>query len=624
MVSPGNFSTNGDQNDGPDAPASPPDHLGRDGDQNDGPDAPASPPDRRGRYVVENVDPDASSSPPDRRGRTSDQIDDPEATPSLPDPRGQYVVQKDDPETTASPPDRRGRYGDPDAEPEESFTPPDHCGKYVSELADAEEGHQPSSSVPEAVELPGELPGIGPAAANAVTPGGVPSVTQLVVPIVVGTRPEAIKLVPIILALRESEFYRPIVISTGQHHRMVHEIFGLAGITADVTLWAGTRRELNERVTSVMRRFEDFYVEWFGVPDGPASSEQILKGKAPAAVLVHGDTSSAMSAALAAFHLHIPVMHVEAGLRTGGINLTPFPEELNRQLISCIACLHFAPTMSNLQSLVREDVPVGQIFVTGNTGIDALRWARGLPVHFEDQELQRLHDGDRRIVVVTAHRRESWGKGLEGIAEGVARLARAHEDVHFVVPMHPNPKVRENLSPRLVELDNVLLTGPFGYAQFARLLDRSHMVITDSGGIQEEAPSLGKPVLVTRETTERNEGVQAGTLMLVGTDADRIATEGHRLLSDQSAYVQMSEAPNPYGDGRAAQRIVAALEYLLLGGTAPTPFGAGYNRRVVLDAVGFQDGVAPVDALLTQLSESEQQDVDGEESEQLYDAPWLM
>ena len=578
MAPAGNFSTNGDQSDRPDATP--------------------GPPERRGHYVVESNDPDATSSPPDRRGRDGDQEDHPDATPSPPERRGHYAVQKDDPETTASPPDRRGRY--------------------VSELVDAEEGHQPSSSVPEVIELPA----IGPAAANAGASGGPQSATQLVVPIVVGTRPEAIKLVPIILALRESEFYRPIVISTGQHHRMVHEIFGLAGITADVTLWAGTRRELNERVTSVMRRFEDFYVEWFGVPDGPASSEQILKGKAPAAVLVHGDTSSAMSAALAAFHLHIPVMHVEAGLRTGGINLTPFPEELNRQLISCIACLHFAPTMSNLQSLVREDVRVGQVFVTGNTGIDALRWARGLPVHFEDKDLQHLHDSDRPIVVVTAHRRENWGKGLEGIAEGVARLARAHPDVHFVVPMHPNPQVRENLSPRLAELENVLLTGPFGYAQFARLLDRCHLVITDSGGIQEEAPSLGKPVLVTRESTERNEGVQAGTLLLVGTDPDRIAAEGDRLLCDKAAYVQMSEAPNPYGDGLAAQRIVAALEYLLLGGTAPTPFGAGYNRRVVLDAVGFQSPVAPVDALLTQLSE-EEQDVDGQESEQL-DAPWLM
>ena len=562
-----------------------------------------------------------------------DQGDESSSTSSSGERRGQYLVRYPDPRAPSTPPDRRGRDG---LEEDGSASSEGHDADLAqtTEPARADDSRRPSGPAAEGIELAGDesISSAVPAAteAEAAQSGAglkasqrPPSVTQLVVPIVVGTRPEAIKLVPIILALRESEFYRPIVISTGQHHRMVHEIFGLAGITADVTLWAGTRRELNERVTSVMRRFEDFYVEWFGVPNGPASSEQILRGKAPAAVLVHGDTSSAMSAALAAFHLRIPVMHVEAGLRTGGINLTPFPEELNRQLISCIACLHFAPTMSNLQSLVREDVPVGQIFVTGNTGIDALRWARGLPVSFEDQELQRLHDGDQPIVVVTAHRRESWGKGLEGIAEGVARLARAHEDVRFVVPMHPNPQVRENLSPRLSELDNVLLTGPFGYAQFARLLDRSRLVITDSGGIQEEAPSLGKPVLVTRESTERNEGIQAGTLLLVGTDPDRIAAEGDRLLSDQAAYVEMSEAANPYGDGMAAQRIVAALEYLLLGGTAPTPFGAGYNRRVVLDAAGFQGPLMSLDGLEDQLSVAEQEPEPDGESEQL-DAPWLM
>lgn len=574
-----------------------PDHAPN-GDQNDGSSSTSGPDERRGQYVVRYPDPQAPSTPPDRRG--PDGLEDERADPSkrldagdgqTVEPAGVENVRRTADSVAAdSVPEEIGLAGD------ESI----------------------SSAVPAATEAEAAQ-----SESTAKASQRPPSATQLVVPIVVGTRPEAIKLVPIILALRESEFYRPIVISTGQHHRMVHEIFGLAGITADVTLWAGTRRELNERVTSVMRRFEDFYVEWFGVPNGPASSEQILRGKAPAAVLVHGDTSSAMSAALAAFHLRIPVMHVEAGLRTGGINLTPFPEELNRQLISCIACLHFAPTMSNLQALVREDVPVGQIFVTGNTGIDALRWARGLPVSFDDQELQHLHDGDQPIVVVTAHRRESWGKGLEGIAEGVARLARAHEDVRFVVPMHPNPQVRENLSPRLSELDNVLLTGPFGYAQFARLLDRCRLVITDSGGIQEEAPSLGKPVLVTRESTERNEGIQAGTLLLVGTDPDRIAAEGDRLLSDQAAYVEMSEASNPYGDGMAAQRIVAALEYLLLGGTAPTPFGAGYNRRVVLDAAGFQGPLMSLDGLEDQLPIAEQEAEPDGESEQL-DAPWLM
>ncbi len=414
--------------------------------------------------------------------------------------------------------------------------------------------------------------------------------TKLVLPIVVGTRPEAIKLVPIILALRDSESYEPLIVSTGQHHQTVSYIFELVGIKADVVLWAGSRRsQLNERVASVMRRFEDFCAERFEVqPDSLPDSEDILDGRFPAAVLVHGDTSSAMAAALSAFHLRIPVMHVEAGLRTGGSNLTPFPEELNRELITRIAGLHFAPTSTNLQNLIRENVPVGQIFVTGNTGIDALHWASGLDVRFANPELQALHDGDRRIVVVTAHRRENGGDGLVGIARGIQRMASAEPSVSFVLPVHPNPRVRESLSDRLSGLDNVMLTEPLGYATFAKLLKRSSMVITDSGGIQEEAPSLGKPVLVLRETTERTEGIEAGTLKLVGTDPDRIFSEGMRLLGDPVAYAEMAEAPNPYGDGKAAARIVAALEHVLLGGEAPAQFGPGYSRAAIARAAGFE------------------------------------
>ena len=413
--------------------------------------------------------------------------------------------------------------------------------------------------------------------------------SKLVVPIIVGTRPEAIKLVPIIRRLAESDHYEPLVVSTGQHQRMVAYIFELAGIKPDVVLWAGSKRsQLNERVASVMQRFEDFCAERFEAhPDGTADPEDILNGRFPAAVLVHGDTTSAMSAALSAFHLRIPVMHVEAGLRTGGNNLTPFPEELNRQLISCIAGLHFAPTAKNLENLIRENIPIGQIFVTGNTGIDALQWASTIDVKFSNPALQALHDSDSRIVVITAHRRENWGTGLTGIAEGVRRLAAAEPEVHFVLPLHPNPSVREALSRQLANLDNVLLTEPLGYATFARLLARTHLVITDSGGIQEEAPSLGKPVLVARETTERTEGVEAGTLRLVGNDPDRIFDEGDRLLNDPVAYAEMSEAANPYGDGKAADRIVRALEHVLLGGEAPAPFGPGYSRAEIARAAGF-------------------------------------
>ena len=253
-----------------------------------------------------------------------------------------------------------------------------------------------------------------------------------------------------------------------------------------------------------------------------------------------------------------------------------------------------------MQNLVRENVPVGQIFVTGNTGIDALRWASGIDVRFANPLLQELHDGNRRMIVVTAHRRENWGSGLTGIAEGVRRLASAEPDVDVVLPLHPNPLVRDTLAAELGELDNVLLTEPLGYATFARLLARAHIVITDSGGIQEEAPSLGKPVLVVRETTERTEGVEAGTLRLVGTDPDLIFDEASRLLNDPIAYAEMAEAPNPYGDGLAADRIVRALEHVLLGGEAPQPFGPGYSRAEIARAVGFdlpQPALSELDVL---------------------------
>jgi UDP-N-acetylglucosamine 2-epimerase (non-hydrolysing) len=493
--------------------------------------------------------------------------------------------------------------------------PPRPGYRRIPDVADERTEHQPSSSVPEVAE-PGETSPTANGDRAHATPSTKP---RLVVPIVVGTRPEAIKLVPIIRALRASDSHEPIVISTGQHHRMVQEIFDLAEITTDVTLWAGTRRELNERVTSVMSRFEDFFIEWFGIPPETITQEHVLTGKFPAAVLVHGDTSSAMASALAAFHLRIPVMHVEAGLRTGGLNLTPFPEELNRQVISCIACMHFAPTSANLESLIRENTPVEQVFVTGNTGIDALRWASQLKIPFDDPKLQAVYDGEERVVIVTAHRRENWSSGLDGIAAGVGRLARSHPDVRFIVPLHPNPLVREKLGDPLSAHDNVLLIEPLGYALFARLLARCHFVITDSGGIQEEAPSLGKPVLVTREATERNEGVDAGTLLLVGTDPDQIVFDGNRLLTDAAAYAAMSEAENPYGDGRAAERIVAALEDLLHGTHPPVPFGPGYSRRAVIRAAGHDGPLEPVETILARIGARERSE-DAEDGQQ----PWLL
>ncbi|HEY1276561.1 MAG TPA: UDP-N-acetylglucosamine 2-epimerase (non-hydrolyzing) [Thermoleophilaceae bacterium] len=423
-----------------------------------------------------------------------------------------------------------------------------------------------------------------------------------VVLVVVGTRPEAIKLVPLILALRDSGRYRTLVVSTGQHHEMVEEVFGLADIRPDVDLWVGDARSaLNERVSTVMRRFDDFCRGSFpGIGVRPPTRSELWGGRLPALALVHGDTSSAMGAALAAFHLRIPVVHVEAGLRTGGLNLSPFPEELNRQVISCIAAFHLAPTPKNEENLVRENISSSQIFVTGNTGVDALQWAAGLDVPFRDPRVGELHDTDARIVLVTAHRRENWGGGLAGIAEGVARLARSHPDTQFLVPRHPNPSVRAELSPPLEPLENVLLTETMRYTGMARMLRRCHFVITDSGGLQEEAPSLDKPVLVTRDTTERTEGVEAGTLRLVGCDPDRIEAQGARLLDDPRAYARMASAENPYGDGRAAQRIVAALLHVAEGGAGPSPFGTGYTRLAVLEAAGYEVDEASTEVPLPQ------------------------
>jgi UDP-N-acetylglucosamine 2-epimerase (non-hydrolysing) len=248
---------------------------------------------------------------------------------------------------------------------------------------------------------------------------------RLPVLVVVGTRPEAIKLVPIIVALRDSASFVPVVIGTGQHHAMVRDIMGLAGVEVDVQLWvAGARSRLNDRISETMRRFDDYCHSTFGEHPGRAhTAEELARGEWPVASLVHGDTTSALAAALASFHLRIPVIHVEAGLRTGGHNYSPFPEELNRQLITRIASFHLAPTAKNQENLVREAVPADQIFVTGNSGIDALRWAALLNVPISDPAINEMLELEEQFVVVTAHRRENWGGGLARIAEGVARGA---------------------------------------------------------------------------------------------------------------------------------------------------------------------------------------------------------
>lgn len=408
--------------------------------------------------------------------------------------------------------------------------------------------------------------------------------------VLMGTRPEAIKMFPLVHALRASERFEPVVITTGQHADLVRPILELAGIEPDYDLMVGhADLTLNELVMNVVDRLDSYCRHRFGATGAAvATREDIRDDGFPAAALVHGDTSSAMAAALAAFNLRIPVAHVEAGLRTWS-TLTPFPEELNRQLISRIAAFHFAPTSNAEENLVHEGVPYNQVFVTGNTGIDALQYAARQEVVFDDPAVAAAVASDDPLVLVTAHRRENWNGGLGRIAEAIGRLAAAHPEVRFVLPLHPNPLVRAELGEPLAAHSNVVRTEPQAYAPFARLMSRATVIVTDSGGIQEEAPALGVPVLVARDSTEREEGVTAGTLKLVGTDADRIVAATEAVLADPAAH-RLDPARNPYGDGHASERIVTALEYVGGGATVPVRFGPGFSRKAVLLAAGYPAG----------------------------------
>ncbi len=429
-----------------------------------------------------------------------------------------------------------------------------------------------------------------PQAEEYYTPG-----TRRKVLIVVGTRPEAIKLLPVIRSMTRSRRCEPYVIATGQHPGIVESVLALDGLAPAVDLHVGRDRlTLNELFAAVLLGLQQFCTQTFGPADQTVSDRDY--DAYPAACVVHGDTSSAVAAALSAFHLRIPVAHVEAGLRTDNTR-SPFPEELNRQLIARIAAFHLAPTWFNEQNLVREGVPQARVFVTGNTAIDALMWAADQHVPYDRPELADLeHDDATRVVVVTAHRRENWGARLERIGTAVGVLASAYPDVRFVLPLHPNPAVGATLRPLLDGLANVSLVAPMNYLAFARLLGRAYLAISDSGGIQEEAPALGTPVLVVRDTTERQEGVDAGTLRLVGTDVGRIVDSARELLDDPDRHAVMASRANPYGDGHAAERILAAFEHIAFGTPPPIPYGSGFDRLAVLRAGGFdRDPRAAVD-----------------------------
>ena len=367
-----------------------------------------------------------------------------------------------------------------------------------------------------------------------------------------GTRPEAIKMAPLVKALQADSYFEVVVAVTAQHREMLDQVLALFEITPDYDL-------------NLMKSGQDLYDITSGVLLGMRS---ILQKEKPDIVLVHGDTATTFASSLAAFYARIPVGHVEAGLRTHDL-YSPWPEEANRQLTGRLAKYHFAPTERNRNDLLAEQVPDESIVVTGNTVIDALHWV--INKIDTDQELKQsiqrqltkagltvdLHD--KKFVLVTGHRRENFGQGFENICEALKQLATTNPDVHFIYPVHLNPNVQKPVRQLLAGLDNVHLIEPLGYEPFVHLMQQCYLVLTDSGGVQEEAPGLGKPVLVMRDTTERPEAVDAGTVKLVGTDVAMIVKEVSELISNEQAYAVMSRAHNPYGHGKACEKILVNL-----------------------------------------------------------------
>jgi UDP-N-acetylglucosamine 2-epimerase (non-hydrolysing) len=359
-----------------------------------------------------------------------------------------------------------------------------------------------------------------------------------------GTRPEAIKMAPLVVKLKQNAQIDSAVCVTGQHREMLDQVLELFDITPDYDLNVMKKNQSLSEVTSRIIN----------------NLSPILEEYQPDLILVHGDTTTTFSAALSGFYHQVSVGHVEAGLRTGNI-FSPWPEEANRKLVSCITEMHFAPTEQAMINLKQENVKENKIMVTGNTVIDALMMIKD---NIEgDINLQNslsknfsfIGDG-KRIVLVTGHRRENFGQGFENICGSLKSLAIKNNDVNFVYPVHLNPRVREPVNQLLSNIDNIHLIEPQGYLEFVYLMINSYVILTDSGGIQEEAPALGKPVVVMRNTTERPEAVSAGTVVLVGTDKNKIVDTIDSLLNDKDRYREMSMAHNPYGDGTASEKII--------------------------------------------------------------------
>lgn len=360
---------------------------------------------------------------------------------------------------------------------------------------------------------------------------------------VFGTRPEAIKMCPLILEMQKyPDFIEPIVAVTAQHREMLDQVLQLFAIKPDYDLNIMTAGQTLYDVTG----------------RALAGLKDVLAEAQPDMVLVHGDTTTTFVGALASFYAQIPVGHVEAGLRTGN-KFSPYPEEMNRKLTGAIADIHFAPTSTSKNNLLKENIDPAAIVVTGNTVIDALQTTVKADYRFTDSGLQKALAGGKRLILVTTHRRENLGEPMRHVYQALRKVLENHPDVEAIFPVHKNPKVREIVDEELGKLVQVHLIEPLDYEPFANLMAKVDVVLTDSGGIQEEAPALGKPVLVLRDTTERPEAVDAGTVKLVGTAYDDVLRETSLLLDDSKYYQSMAEAANPYGDGRACERIIRKI-----------------------------------------------------------------
>jgi UDP-N-acetylglucosamine 2-epimerase (non-hydrolysing) len=377
-----------------------------------------------------------------------------------------------------------------------------------------------------------------------------------------GTRPEAIKLAPLIKRLARHPRFEPKTIVTAQHREMLDQVLDVFSIRPDYDLDIIRPRQTLAEITA--RAVEGL--------------NSILEKIRPDYVLVQGDTTTTFIGALAAFYNKIPVGHVEAGLRTKQ-KYYPFPEEINRRLTSVVADAHFAPTAQSRRNLIAEGIPEQNIWVTGNTVIDALQDVLRSGRTASHPVLQRAAAEKLRIILVTSHRRENQGEPQERICSALISLVRQFPDILVVFPVHLSPAVRDTVMPRLSEHQRIVLLDPIDYFESVHFMKASYLILSDSGGIQEEAPALGKPVLVLRDVTERPEGVDAGTVRLVGTDQDKIVDVAGRLLKDPAAYASMAEAVNPYGDGKACERILQALDHLAGRGSGPEPFAPVIGKK---------------------------------------------